>query len=203
MVVADMVRLRGDYTLVGFLDDIHPERRGALFCGVPVLGGREQLPALREMGVESIIVGFGQCAARLEIARVVRTHGLKLATAVHPGAIVAQDAVIGAGTVIAAGAIVNPGCVVGENVILNTASSIDHECVIADGAHISPGAHLAGNVTVGRATWVGIGATVIERITIGADCVIGAGAVVVRDVPAGVLAFGAPARVIRRIKTDD
>jgi maltose O-acetyltransferase len=34
-------------------------------------------------------------------------------------------------------------------------------------------------------------------VTIGEDSVIGAGSVVTRDVPAGVLAVGTPARVLR------
>jgi maltose O-acetyltransferase len=40
---------------------------------------------------------------------------------------------------------------------------------------------------------------VCPGVTIGADTVVGAGAVVTRDLPAGVLAVGAPARVIRSL----
>lgn len=36
-------------------------------------------------------------------------------------------------------------------------------------------------------------------MTIGDDSVIGAGSVVTRDIPAGVVAVGNPARVIRRV----
>jgi len=39
--------------------------------------------------------------------------------------------------------------------------------------------------------------TVCTGVTIGADTVVGAGAVVTRDLPAGVVAIGVPARVIR------
>ena len=38
-----------------------------------------------------------------------------------------------------------------------------------------------------------------EHLTIGDDSVIGAGAVVTKDVPAGVLAVGNPARVVREL----
>ena len=40
-------------------------------------------------------------------------------------------------------------------------------------------------------------------ITIGDDAVIGAGSVVTRDVPPGVLAVGAPARVVRDLGGGD
>jgi maltose O-acetyltransferase len=36
-------------------------------------------------------------------------------------------------------------------------------------------------------------------VTIGAGTVVGAGAVVTRDLPAGVLAVGNPARVVRQL----
>ena len=96
----------------------------------------------------------------------------------------------------------DPATRIGENVIVNTSASVDHECLIEDGAHIGPGVHLGGRVRVGRAAWIGIGATVIDRSSIGAEAVIGAGAVVVADIPGGVLAYGIPARVIKRVETN-
>ena len=40
-------------------------------------------------------------------------------------------------------------------------------------------------------------------ITIGDDSIIGAGSVITRDIPAGVVAAGAPFRVIREIRADE
>src|SRR5882762_7447316 len=143
LVIADIVRLLGQYRIVGFLDDINLDRRNTEFCGAPILGGREQLPELAALGVSHLILGFGDCSARLKLSSLVRQHGFSLATAIHPRATVAVDVSVGAGTVIAAGAVVNPGTVIGANVIVNTTASIDHECVGDDGAHVCPGAHLA------------------------------------------------------------
>ena len=52
-------------------------------------------------------------------------------------------------------------------------------------------------ITIGDNVWLGGGVIVCPGVTIGADTVVGAGAVVVRDLPAGVLAVGNPARVVR------
>ena len=52
-------------------------------------------------------------------------------------------------------------------------------------------------ITVGDNAWLGGGVIVCPGVTIGADTVVGAGAVVTRDLPAGVLAAGVPARVLR------
>lgn len=56
----------------------------------------------------------------------------------------------------------------------------------------------AGPITIGGNVWIGGGAIVLAGVSIGDDAVIGAGAVVTRDVPAGAVAVGNPARVIRQ-----
>ncbi|WP_364511357.1 sugar O-acetyltransferase [Nocardioides sp. LML1-1-1.1] len=52
-------------------------------------------------------------------------------------------------------------------------------------------------ITIGDNVWLGGGVIVCPGVTIGADTVVGAGAVVTKDLPAGVLALGNPARVVR------
>ncbi|MEV0972703.1 sugar O-acetyltransferase [Microtetraspora glauca] len=54
-------------------------------------------------------------------------------------------------------------------------------------------------IVIGDNVWIGGGAIVLAGVTIGENSVIGAGAVVTRDIPAGVVAVGNPARVIRHI----
>jgi maltose O-acetyltransferase len=54
-------------------------------------------------------------------------------------------------------------------------------------------------ITIGDNVWLGGGAVVLPGVSIGADTVVGAGAVVTRDLPAGVVAVGNPARVVRTL----
>ena len=58
-------------------------------------------------------------------------------------------------------------------------------------------------ITIGDNVWLGGGAIVCPGVTVGADTVVGAGAVVTRDLPAGVVAVGSPARVLREIGPGD
>ncbi|HJZ36010.1 MAG TPA: sugar O-acetyltransferase [Solirubrobacterales bacterium] len=57
----------------------------------------------------------------------------------------------------------------------------------------------AAPITIGDNVWLGGGVIVLPGVTIGDDSVIGAGSVVTKDVPAGVLAVGNPARVVREL----
>jgi maltose O-acetyltransferase len=54
-------------------------------------------------------------------------------------------------------------------------------------------------IVVGDNVWLGGGVIVCPGVRIGADTVVGAGSVVVRDLPAGVLAVGSPARIVRAL----
>jgi UDP-N-acetylbacillosamine N-acetyltransferase len=200
MVVADIIKQNKTCQLIGFLDDVNTERHHTLFCGLPILGGREQLDELKAKGIDNVIIGIGDCHVRLSLAELVRAHGLNLQTVVHPRSVIADDVTIGDGTVVVAGAVINTGSKIGENVIINTMASVDHECTVEDGVHLCPGVHVAGRVTIGRASQLSIGAVVKDRIRIGAGSIIGAGAVVIRDIPDGVVAYGTPAKIIKRIE---
>jgi maltose O-acetyltransferase len=65
------------------------------------------------------------------------------------------------------------------------------------------GWELGQPITIGDNVWLGGGAIVCPGVTIGDDTVVGAGAVVTRDLPAGIVAFGVPAKVVREIGPED
>lgn len=54
-------------------------------------------------------------------------------------------------------------------------------------------------IALGNNVWLGGGVVVLPGVTIGENSVVGAGSVVTRDVPAGVVAAGNPARVLREL----
>src|SRR5947209_92969 len=93
-----------------------PRNRAVMI--VPILGGRDQLEQSRRAGVTHLIVAFGDCESRVSAGRFAVEQGFVLATAVHPTAVIAASARIGAGTIVAANAVVNPGGAIGESVIV-------------------------------------------------------------------------------------
>ena len=202
-VVADIVRQQNDYEVVGFLDDVNPERRGSHFEESTILGDQEQLDSLLQNGVQHIILGFGNCGQRLRLATIVTGKGFTLATAVHPLAIIAPNVPVGPGSVIKAGAIIDPAVEIGANVMISAGVTVAHGAVLEDGARLSAGANVAGRVRVGRGAWLGVGVSVTAGVHIGAGALVGLGSAVLRDVPPHTVAYGVPARVMRQVKENE
>lgn len=183
-VVAD-IAIKSGYNEIIFLDDdesIHE-------CGgYPVKGKSSEV---RMMDTD-IIVGIGNTVVRKRIQESIPDE--RLATLIHPAAVIAEDVLIGSGTVVMAGAVINPGAKIGKGCIINTCSSVDHDCEVGNYVHIAVGSHLCGTVSVGNETWIGAGATVINNICICPDCMIGAGAVVIRNIQEQGSYIGCPAK---------
>ena len=57
--------------------------------------------------------------------------------------------------------------------------------------------HICKNV------WIGAGVIVFPGVTIGENTTIGAGSLVTKDIPANVLAYGSPCRVVRPLTEED
>ncbi len=67
----------------------------------------------------------------------------------------------------------------------------------------SPELQFNKDVHIGRCVWIGANTIVLPGITIGDNSVIGAGSVVTKDIPANVVAYGNPCRVVREINESD
>src|ERR1044071_346684 len=116
-------------------------------------------------------------------------------------------------------------CDYGYNIRIGTRAFINYNCVFLDCAPIEIGDDLqmgpavqlytachpldrqtrivgleyARPIRIGDGVWIGGGTIVLAGVTIGDGSVIGAGSLVRHDVPAGVVAAGNPARIIRTL----
>lgn len=53
-------------------------------------------------------------------------------------------------------------------------------------------------VTIGRDAWIGANCVILPGVTIGDETVVAAGSIVTKDLPAGVIAAGVPAKIIKK-----
>lgn len=188
-VCAEIAELTG-YKEVAFLD-LDPDMTE--YAGHKVIGVENDLEKLVNPNTD-FFVSLGMNEKRERIHAKIRNAGGRIATLIHPAAVVSKSATISDGTAIMAGAVINPGTVIGEGCIINTSSSVDHDCNIGNFTHVAVGAHICGNVATGTKVWVGAGATVINNISICENVTIGAGAVVISNIIDPDIYVGVPAR---------
>jgi sugar O-acyltransferase (sialic acid O-acetyltransferase NeuD family) len=198
-VVAEIVEREGKASIVGLVDSFRPAGQEAF--GYRILGDEQALGELAASHTaQAAIIAIGDNWQRARMARRVAQIApqLEFACAVHPSAAIARDVLLGSGTVVMPGAVINPGSRLGLHCIVNTGASVDHDCELEDFSSLAPGAVLGGTVALGAYAAVMLGARVIHRRRVGAHAVVGAGALVLEDIPERVLAYGAPATVVRQ-----
>jgi len=132
-----------------------------------------------------------------------RNHGVKnidYDNLIHPSANLPHQLKLGRGINISPGVTIAPFVELGDLTVLNRNTSIGHHTIISEFATINPGCTIAGVCRIGKGVTIGAGATILDKIEIGDHSVIGAGSVVTKNIPANVIAYGVPAKVIRKLK---
>ena len=112
---------------------------------------------------------------------------------------------------------IGEGCFLNRNTMLAAQGRIeigDHTmfangCFVGDAAHrfddpdqpiTHQGFTTKGPVLIGSNCWFGVNCVVTSGVEIGDRCVVGANSVITDDIPAGSIAAGAPAKVIKEIE---
>ena len=95
------------------------------------------------------------------------------------------------------------GITIGDNVLFGPRVGIYTSNHAIDAAERAAGACYAKPVTIGNNVWIGGDVTINQAVTIGDNSIVGSGSVVTRPIPAGVIAVGSPARILRAITEAD
>lgn len=93
------------------------------------------------------------------------------------------------------GIVLGDGALIGHNVVLATLNH-DEDPASRHILHPAP-------IILGKNVWIGANTTVVPGVTIGNGAIVAAGAVVTKDVPPNTVAGGIPARVIKKIETEE
>lgn len=200
----DIIEQENKYEIYGILDKAL--RPGEEFGGYPILGYLEKLEELLQEGiVAGGVVAIGDNYSRQQLVKQILAikEDFNFVTAIHPSVLLGKDASLGKGCVIMAGVIINNNCIVENHCFLATKSSLDHDSFMEQFSSLSPGVTTGGRVRIGYCSAIGIGASILHYRKVGQFCVIGGNSLVNKDIEDFSVAFGTPARIMRKRKPEE
>jgi tetrahydrodipicolinate N-acetyltransferase len=126
---------------------------------------------------------------------------------IEPGSFIRDGVEIGERVIVMMGAVINIGAVIGPGTMIDMNAVVGARALVGRDCHIGAGCVLAGvleppsahPVVIEDDVLIGANAVVLEGCRVGRGAVVAAGAVVTDDVPAGVVAAGQPARVLKQV----
>jgi sugar O-acyltransferase (sialic acid O-acetyltransferase NeuD family) len=177
--------------IVGFLSD-DPHALDGHVATLPILGTPDDFEPRPGDG---LVLAIGIRGVRRQVAERLAARGARFLTLIHPTAIVADTAVIGAGTVICPYAVVSDAVRLGRCVLVNYHASLGHDADAGDFAVLSPYATLGGYARIGCDVFLGMHATAGPSVRVGSGSTVAANSCALVDVAADRLVYGVPGRV--------
>jgi UDP-3-O-[3-hydroxymyristoyl] glucosamine N-acyltransferase LpxD len=114
----------------------------------------------------------------------------------HVGGVIIHDGVeIGALNTICSGTI--EPTVVEQYVKTDDHVHIAHNVRVGANSILTACAEISGSVVIGPRSWLGPNCSIMNNISLGSDVFVGLGSVVTKSLPAGAVAAGSPARILR------
>lgn len=195
----DVIEQENAYEIVGILDK--RRSKGDLFEGYRILGYINELRQIvKEHDVYGGIVAIGDNFTRSKVVNeIIKEYpDFKFINAIHPSVIIGDNVRLGSGCLLMPGVILISNSRVGDHCILLTKSSLDHDSQLGDFSSLSPGVTTGGRVNIGKCSVIGIGANILHCKNVGDHCVIGGGALINKDITDHSIAYGVPARIVKK-----
>lgn len=174
---------RSGVSIVGIIEKANSEKLEVL--GVPIIGTDDDLTEIVNKHKCSILITLGSIKNnefRKNLYNKIKKLNFEFYTYISDKAIIAEDVIIGEGSVVLDGAIINSGTRIGRNCIINSGSIIEHDCIVGDHVHVASGVVMSGVVCLKDLSFVGVGAVIKQNISIGEASIVGAGVTVINDV---------------------
>lgn len=144
---------------------------------------------------DGFLLAIGIPGVRRRVAERLLARGAEFLSLIHPTAVVAATATIGAGSIICPHAVVSDCARLGNFTLVNYHASVAHDAVTGDFAVLSPYAALGGGATVGDDVFLGLHASVGPGVAVGERSKVAANSCALADVPPDSLVHGVPGRI--------
>lgn len=199
--VVEIFHQLGNNEDIVFYDDVNKDIGDLLFDKYTILKNENQVIAYFKTNGNQFTIGIGNPKLRYLLFKKFTKLGGEYVSTISPLALIGSYEInIGMGSNILMNAVfsnsitIGIGCIIYYNVILT------HDCELGDFVEVSPCAILLGRSKIGSFTQIGANVTILPDVIIGKNVLIGAGSVVTKDIPDNVVAFGSPAKVIRKLE---
>ena len=145
--------MEGDITFFGNPKYLPALRTSRATCALVPEGFAETIPAI-QIQVPNPSLAWVKVVERFALAPVVFEPGI------HPSAVIAPDAQIGANVSIQAHAVIEPGASIGEGSYIGANVYIGHEAKVGAGCHIYPNVSIRERCVLGNRVIIHCGAVV-------------------------------------------
>ncbi len=195
-VVEDMAKAGHNIEVAGFLNDHEPI--GSMIGDYEVIGRPREWDALGpEVQIVFALLSVGKMKERSELLSSLAVPEARLATLIHPTAVVGGDVSVGKGTVIFSYVTCQPGSSVGSNSIVRAGANLGHDAQVSDFVDIGPNCTLCGYSRVERGAHIAPNAVVRDSVSVGEYGVLSAGSVALKDIEPHTVWMGNPARRVK------
>jgi acetyltransferase EpsM len=181
--------------ILGCLDDKYKSLPKAI-CGVPILGGFNNVEKYKKNGKIRFITAIGSSENfknRSKIISLLKIPAFKWLTLVDCDAHVSKFSKLSHGCVVYPGVYIGAHAKVGKHAVIQSNVTIGHGTVIGSFTLINSGVQIGGDCKIGDSCYLGLGALVRDHKKIGNMTLIAMGAVVVGDCQPNSLYAGVPA----------
>lgn len=161
-------------------------------CGLHVITDPE---CFHPQPGDGLLLGIGIPGVRRRVAESLVRRGARFLSLVHPTAVVARTASVGAGAILCPFTVVSDAATIGTCALLNYHASVAHDARAGDYAVLSPYATLGGEARIGDDVFLGMHASVGPGRRVGDRSKVSANSCALSDVPPDSLAYGVPGRI--------
>ena len=189
-------RQNPSWSVLGFIDD-DLQKKGMIFGGARVLGGREKIGEYSDALVLAVPGRPDNFFKRVDVIHSLGLSENRFATIIHPSVQKGINCDIGRNVLLMANVVLTAQVKIGSHVVFLPNTVISHESKIGDYTMIGSNVSVSGGVNLEQNCYVGSGSKIVQEVEIGAQALVGLGAVVLADVQRSSTVAGNPARIIK------
>ena len=170
--------------------------------GLPIYYSKNPLEILKKHKISKIFILEDEGSVRKKVFNLIKekTKNIKILSYIDRTSKIVGKNDLGEGCIIFPNSYIGYKTDIGNCCFIQPGCHIEHHNVIGNFCDINPGLITGGFTKISDLCEINLAVKIINKISIGKKSRIGAGSLVLSDVPQNSLAFGHPAKILRKIE---